>query len=203
MSTTSSPPTTLAAALLRHLDPADVLTAPGDVEPYRSDTTGVRAARPPAVVVVPRTVDQVQAVARVASAHGVPLVARGAGTGLSGGATAPADGIVLSTEGLAAIRIDPEDQVAVVGPGAITDHVDVAAREHGLMYAPDPASSSTSTIGGNIATNAGGLRCVKYGVTRESVLALEVVQGKVSPWIAERWEQNDTPPSSPCTSRAA
>jgi glycolate oxidase len=172
---TVSPPTTLVAALLQHLDPLDVLTAPEDVEPYRSDTTGLRAARPPVAVVVPRTVEQVRAVARVASAHRVPLVVRGAGTGLSGGATAPADGIVLSTAALAGIRIDPDDQVAVVGPGAITDHVDVAAREHGLMYAPDPASSQTSTIGGNIATNAGGLRCVKYGVTRESVLALDVV----------------------------
>jgi glycolate oxidase len=168
-------PSELVAALREHLAETDVLTTPDDVEPYRSDTTGLRAARPPAAVVVPRTVDQVRAVARVASAHRVPLVVRGAGTGLSGGATAPAGGIVLSTEGLGGIRIDPDDQVAVVGPGAITDHVDVAAREHGLMYAPDPASSQTSTIGGNIATNAGGLRCVKYGVTRESVLALDVV----------------------------
>lgn len=173
--TRPAPPSELVTALREHLAAADVLTAPDDVEPYRSDATGLRAARPPAVVVVPRSVEQVQAVARVASALRVPLVARGAGTGLSGGATAPADGIVLSTEGLGGIRIDPDDQVAVVGPGAITDHVDIAAREHGLMYAPDPASSQTSTIGGNIATNAGGLRCVKYGVTRESVLALDVV----------------------------
>ncbi|WP_285101593.1 FAD-linked oxidase C-terminal domain-containing protein [Promicromonospora sp. MEB111] len=165
----------LVAALREHLAAADVLTAPDDVEPYRSDVTGLRADRPPAVVVVPRTVEQVQAVARTASAHGVPLVVRGAGTGLAGAAAAPADGIVLSTAGLAGIRIDPDDHVAVVGPGAITDHVDLAAREHGLMYAPDPASSQISTIGGNIATNAGGLRCVKYGVTRESVLALDVV----------------------------
>ena len=168
-------PSGLVTALREHLAAADVRTGPDDVEPYRSDATGLRAARPPAAVVVPRTVEQVQAVARVASAFDVPLVTRGAGTGLSGGATAPADGIVLSTEGLAGLRIDPDDQVAVVGPGVITNHIDLAAREHGLMYAPDPASSATSTIGGNIATNAGGLRCVKYGVTREAVLALDVV----------------------------
>jgi glycolate oxidase len=155
--------------------PADLVTSPDDVESYRSDLTGTSAAHPPVAVVVPRTVEQVRAIARAATRHRVPVVVRGAGTGLSGAAAAPAGGIVLSTAGLADIRIDAHDHVAIVGPGAVTDHVDAAARAHGLMYAPDPASSAWSTIGGNIATNAGGLRCVKYGVTRDAVLSLDVV----------------------------
>lgn len=168
-------PRELLAELAEVLDPAALLTGPDDIEPYRSDLSGVRAAQLPAAVVIPRTVEQVRAIARAATRHRVPLVTRGAGTGLSGAATAPAGGIVLSTAGIDHIRIDADDQVAVVGPGAVTDHVDAAARAHGLMYAPDPASSQWSTIGGNIATNAGGLRCVKYGVTRDAVLALDVV----------------------------
>jgi glycolate oxidase len=95
---------------------------------------------------------------------------------LSGGASAIKNGIVLSLAKMAAIvEINPDDQLAVVEPGVINARLQDAAAEHGLMYAPDPASFDISTIGGNIATNAGGLRCVKYGVTRESVLGLEVV----------------------------
>ena len=142
---------------------------------YVTDATGVAPDAPPAAIVAPASVDGVRAVARIATAHRAPIVVRGAGTGLSGGAIATPGGIVLSTERLAEIAIDPDDQVAVVGPGAITDRIDRAARRHGLMYAPDPASSARSTIGGNIATGAGGLRCVKYGVTRDAVLALDVV----------------------------
>ncbi|HLS93091.1 MAG TPA: FAD-linked oxidase C-terminal domain-containing protein [Microbacterium sp.] len=140
-----------------------------------TDQTGVLPAGPVAAVVAPRSVAGVQQVARIATAHRAPLVVRGAGTGLSGGAVATAGGIVLSTERLDEVRIDADDQVAVVGPGAITDRIDRAARAHGLMYAPDPASSERSSIGGNVATGAGGLRCVKYGVTRDAVLALDVV----------------------------
>jgi glycolate oxidase len=166
---------TLLADLAEAVGPADLLTAFDDVAAFRSDLTGTSAAAPPAAVVVPRTVAQVQEVARAATRHGVPLVVRGAGTGLSGAATAPAGGIVVSTTALNEILIDADDQLAIVGPGAVTDDVDAAARAHGLMYAPDPASSAWSSIGGNIATNAGGLRCVKYGVTRDAVLALDVV----------------------------
>ncbi|KAA9106373.1 FAD-binding oxidoreductase [Microbacterium rhizomatis] len=168
-------PHELLADLAAALDPADILTEPDAIDSYRSDLTRTLAAAPPFAVVTPRSIEQVQAIARAATRHRVPLVVRGAGTGLSGAATAPAGGIVLSTAGLTGIRIDVDDHVAVVGPGAITDHVDAAARAHGLMYAPDPASSAWSTIGGNIATNAGGLRCVKYGVTRDAVLGLDVV----------------------------
>ena len=109
-------------------------------------------------------------------AAGATVVPRGAGTGLSGAAAVPDGAMVLSTERLNSIvPIDPDNEIAVVQPGVITAELDAAAAEHGLMYAPDPASHEISTIGGNIATNAGGLHCVKYGVTRESVLGLTVV----------------------------
>jgi len=122
-----------------------------------------------------RTSDVVTAL-RWASEHAVPVVPRGAGTSISGGASALEGSLVLSLAGMDDItELDVENAVAVVEPGVITAVLDRAAGEHGLMYAPDPGSYETSTIGGNIATNAGGLRCVRYGVTRESVLGLEVV----------------------------
>jgi glycolate oxidase len=106
----------------------------------------------------------------------VPIVARGAGTGVSGGAHASQGCIVLSLERMNRILdLNPDDETAVVEPGVINADLNDAAAVHGLMYAPDPASFRMSTIGGNVATNAGGLRCAKYGVTRDSVLALDVV----------------------------
>ena len=101
---------------------------------------------------------------------------RGSGTGLAGGANAYAEGLVISLAGMTEIvSIDPANRLAEVQAGVITADIDAAAAQYGLMYAPDPASYRESTIGGNIATNAGGLRCVKYGVTRDSVAGLEVV----------------------------
>lgn len=123
-----------------------------------------------------RTISDVVTTLQWASEHAVPVVPRGAGTSISGGASALEGCLMLSLAGMDAItELDAENAVAVVEPGVITAVVDRAAGEHGLMYAPDPGSYETSTIGGNIATNAGGLRCVRYGVTRESVLGLEVV----------------------------
>ncbi|MGI4894888.1 MAG: FAD-binding oxidoreductase, partial [Janthinobacterium lividum] len=105
-----------------------------------------------------------------------PVVTRGAGTGLTGGSSARPGEIVLDVSGMNRIlEIRAEDQVAVVEPGVITADLDAAAGAHGLFYAPDPASSAISSIGGNIATNAGGLRCAKYGVTRDAVLGLDLV----------------------------
>ncbi len=100
---------------------------------------------------------------------------RGAGSGLSGGSSAVDDGIVVSLERMAAIEIDPTCQVAVVEPGAFNADVKAAAAEHGLWYPPDPSSYEICSIGGNVATNAGGLCCVKYGVTTDYVLGLDVV----------------------------
>ena len=117
-------------------------------------------------------------VVRACYAHGVPVVARGAGTGLSGGANAIDGCVVLALDRMNQIvEIDPLERLAVVQPGVVNDDLRAAVAEHGLWYPPDPASSPWSTIGGNVATNAGGLCCVKYGVTRDYVLALEVVTG--------------------------
>lgn len=130
----------------------------------------------PLALVLPADTAQVSAVLRVAHAHRVPVVPQGMLSGLAGGANAVPGAILLSTERMTAIhRIDHVDQVVVVQPGVVTkDLVDAVAAE-GLFYPPDPASYAISTIGGNIATNAGGMRCVKYGVTRDFVRALEVV----------------------------
>ncbi|GAA3525461.1 FAD-linked oxidase C-terminal domain-containing protein [Aeromicrobium panaciterrae] len=107
--------------------------------------------------------------------HRVPIVPRGAGTGLAGGAVAVDGGVVLSLENLDSIRVDTTTQTATVGPGVLNGDLKAAVREHGLWYPPDPSSFRISTIGGNIATNAGGLCCVQDGVTRDYVLGLEVV----------------------------
>src|SRR4051794_2670122 len=113
---------------------------------------------------------------RAATAHHVPVVPRGAGTGLAGGAIGTEGAIVLDVSGMRRIlEIDPADEIAVVEPGVVTDDLATALAEHDLWWPPDPASRAISTVGGNIATNAGGLLCTKYGVTRESVLGLAVV----------------------------
>ncbi|WP_345001875.1 FAD-binding oxidoreductase, partial [Tsukamurella soli] len=107
---------------------------------------------------------------------GLPIVPRGAGTGLSGGANATEGSVVVAMDAMnAVLEIDPAERIAVVQPGVVNDDLRAACAEHGLWYPPDPASSPWSTIGGNVATNAGGLCCVKYGVTRDYVRALQVV----------------------------
>ncbi|GEN79761.1 FAD-binding oxidoreductase [Actinotalea fermentans] len=130
----------------------------------------------PIALVAPRTTDEVSAVMRLAHSRGIPVVPQGGLTGLAGGASAVAGAILLDLSRMTTIsRIDTDDHVAVAQPGVITEHLANAAAEHGLFYPPDPASWSTSTIGGNVATNAGGMRCVKYGVTRDWVRTLQVV----------------------------
>ncbi|GAA2863683.1 FAD-linked oxidase C-terminal domain-containing protein [Streptosporangium fragile] len=166
---------TAIAELVAALAPEKVLTDPDVTDTYSRDQTFVEPGRPLAVVLA-HSRDDVVAVMRWATAHRVPVVPRGAGTGLAGGATAVEGCVVLALHKMAAVReLSPDDEIAVVEPGVITADLDRAAREHGLMYAPDPSSYEISTIGGNLATNAGGLRCVKYGVTRDSALGLEVV----------------------------
>lgn len=131
---------------------------------------------PPVAVVYAQTVDEVQQLMRLANEFRVPVITRGAGTGVSGGVHVTGQAVVLNMSRMNRIlEIRPEDEIAIVEPGVINHHLNERVREHGLMYAPDPASYKISTIGGNIATNAGGLRCAKYGVTRESVLSLDVV----------------------------
>ena len=146
------------------------------LDEYRHDRSGWEPDGQPLAVALPTDVAGVQEVLRIAHEHRTPVVVRGAGTGLSGGATAVDGEIVLSTRRLDAItELSPVDQTAVVQPGVITADLDRAAAAHGLRYAPDPGSVAISTIGGNIATNAGGLRCAKYGVTRDSVLGMDIV----------------------------
>ena len=143
---------------------------------YAVDQAPVLDYQLPLAVVFPESVEDVQAVLRICAAGKVTIVPRGAGTGVSGGAHATKDCIILSLERMDRIlALNPDDETAVVEPGVINAVLNEAAAEHGLMYAPDPASFRSSTIGGNVATNAGGLRCAKYGVTRDSILALDVV----------------------------
>jgi glycolate oxidase len=125
-----------------------------------------------------RSTAEVQQVVSACAQLGVPVVTRGAGTGLSGGANAVDGCLVLDLSKLnRVLEIDAENMVAVVQPGVINDDLKAAVAEHGLWYPPDPASAPWSTIGGNVATNAGGLCCLKYGVTRDYVLGLEAVVG--------------------------
>ena len=162
--------------LTRILQPGEISVKEADLEAYAVDWAGHRLPGRPRAVLRPATVRSVQLALQVANAAGVTVVPRGRGTGLSAAASAPDGALVLSTERLTEIlNIEPDDEIAVVQPGVITADLDAAAAAHGLMFAPDPASHQLSSIGGNIATNAGGLHCVKYGVTRESVLGLTVV----------------------------
>lgn len=163
-------------ALLRDAVGDAVSTEPSALDSARGDKSGQRTSSPPLAVVTAHSVDQVQAVMRIAHEHGIPIVPRGAATGLTGGAMASAGEIVLSTAAMTRIlEIDEADQLAVVEPGIVNADLNRTLEPLGLRWAPDPASREISTIGGNIATNAGGLLCAKYGVTREAVLGLDVV----------------------------
>jgi glycolate oxidase len=142
----------------------------------RADKSGHVAPTFPLAVVEARTIADVQSTLRFATEHGIPVVPRGAGTGLAGGAIGSDGEIVLSTLLMnRVLEVSLDDELAVVEPGVINADLNAAIFDRGLWWAPDPASRAISTIGGNIATNAGGLLCVKYGVTREAVLGLKVV----------------------------
>ncbi|HLM88626.1 MAG TPA: FAD-linked oxidase C-terminal domain-containing protein [Streptosporangiaceae bacterium] len=131
-----------------------------------------------AVGVRARSEAEVRHVVRTCAELGTPIVPRGAGTGLSGGANAVGGCVILDLSPMNRIlEIDPDNLLAVVQPGVINDDLKAAVAEHGLWYPPDPASAPWSTIGGNVATNAGGLCCLKYGVTRDYVLGLRAVVG--------------------------
>jgi len=161
---------------LRAALPADVVVTDADiVEGYRRDRAETVAPGQPLAVVRATSTADVQTTVRIAGRHGIPIVTRGAGTGLSGGSTAIDGCITLSTERMRRIDIDPDAMVAVVQPGLLNAEVKAAARAHRLWYPPDPSSYEICSIGGNLATNAGGLCCVKYGVTTDYVLGIEVV----------------------------
>ncbi|NJI58912.1 FAD-binding protein [Microbacterium oxydans] len=159
--------------------PADRLTTDPDVlESYAHDDAEWAEWSLPACLVRPRTPEEVQAVVRACLRHDTAVVARGAGTGLSGGANALPGCVVISLERMnAVLEVDELERLAVVQPGVVNDDLRARVAEDGLWYPPDPASSPWSTIGGNVATNAGGVCCVKYGVTRDYVLGMQVVTG--------------------------
>lgn len=151
-------------------------TDPAALEAARADKSGHRSPTAPQAIVSARSIDDVQATLRIANEFRMPVVPRGAGTGLAGGAIGEAGEIILSTLAMnRLLELSVADELAVVEPGILNGDLNDALREHGLWFAPDPASRAISTIGGNIATNAGGLLCAKYGVTREAVLGLTVV----------------------------
>src|SRR3954465_11347701 len=132
--------------------------------------------RLPDLVVLPGTREELIAVVRLLAAHDVPFVPRGAGTGLSGGALADEGSVLVVLTRLTRIlRIDADNALAVVEPGVVNAKLSAAVKPHGLHYAPDPSSQTACTIGGNVAENAGGPHCLKYGVTANHILALELL----------------------------
>ncbi len=152
----------------------DKYVRPGDPsDEFAHDSTFITAA--PDVVIRPADTNQVAAVVRVLGAHEMPITCRGAGTGLSGGAVAIEGGAIVCLDRLTKLEIDASSLTVVAGAGVITADLQAAAARHGLMYPPDPASVAICTVGGNIATNAGGPSSLKYGVTSEYVMGLVIV----------------------------
>jgi glycolate oxidase len=153
-----------------------LLTDAVDRESYRRDETAYLPTGLPLAVALPQTTEQVAELVRLCSEHDVPIVPRGAGTGLSGGAAGIEGALTIAfTRMNRVLEIDHANLVIVTQPGVVNADLKAAVAKEGLFYAPDPASYETCTIGGNLGTNAGGLCCVKYGVTRDAVLGLEVV----------------------------
>ena len=157
--------------------PAEALRTDDDsLAAYGSDRSGFSDDESPFVVVLPSTIEQVQQVMRLASRYRIPVFPRGRGTGLAGGSVPTRSGIVLSLERLDGIGpVDVVNRSVRVQAGVVTADISRHTEPAGLFYAPDPASAGISSIGGNIATNAGGFHCVKYGVTRDSILSLTAV----------------------------
>jgi glycolate oxidase len=169
-------PDPLVAAIAARLPDVRLLADEVDRESYRYDETAYLRAGLPRAVALPTTTAHVAELVRIAREFRVPIVPRGAGTGLSGGAAGIEGCLTIAFTAMdRIIEIDRENLVAVVQPGIINARLKAAVAEEGLFYAPDPASFEMCSIGGNLGTNAGGLCCVKYGQTRDSVLSLEVV----------------------------
>ncbi|MEV4809044.1 FAD-linked oxidase C-terminal domain-containing protein [Micromonospora avicenniae] len=166
---------TLAAALRAVLGDDQVISDRQELRTYECD--GLAQYRViPALVALPRTAAECAATVRACVDAGVPFVARGSGTGLSGGALPHAEGVLVVTSQMRAIRaVLPQDERAVVEPGVINLHVSRAAAPYGYHYAPDPSSQQVCSIGGNVAENSGGAHCLKYGFTTNHVTGLEVV----------------------------
>ncbi len=154
-------------------EPASLITDLTGQEDYFRDATEEKVT--PLAIVLAQSEDDVIATVRFCQRHRVPIIARGAGTGLSGGCVPVEGGLVLSTEKINHLKIDPSQKRATCGPGVITKDLKDAAERHSLTYPPDPASYEECTLGGNVAECAGGLRCRRYGVTKDYVLGLRAV----------------------------
>ncbi len=166
---------TLLERLRAILRPDSILTEKETLRPYECDGLSVYR-RLPLAVVLPETVEEIQAIARLCSELEIPIVARGAGTGLSGGALPLEEGLLMSLAKLNRIlEIDPENATARVQPGVRNLAISQAARPHGLYYAPDPSSQIACTIGGNVAENSGGVHCLKYGLTVHNIFQVRIV----------------------------
>ncbi len=161
---------------LRQIYPSErLLTRDVELLPYESDALTAFQTKPGAVV-LPLNGDEIIATVRLCYEMGIPFVARGSGTSLSGGSLPIADGLVIALNRMNRIkRIDPQQGIAVVEPGVVNLHITQAVQQYGLYYAPDPSSQSICTIGGNIAFNSGGAHCLKYGMTSNHVLGMKVV----------------------------
>ena len=165
----------LTEELRREIGDANVLTDRAQRRTYECDGLAVYKVMP-ALVALPETTDQVRACVRACVEAGVPYVARGSGTGLSGGALPHADGVLIVTSKLRTIlEMDPDNQRAVLEPGVINLDVTRAAAPHGYYYAPDPSSQQICSIGGNVAENSGGAHCLKYGFTTNHVTGIQLV----------------------------
>jgi glycolate oxidase len=161
--------------LVDRLPAGCVVVEPDLMADYRWDRANDPDVGTPLAVVRAECTEHVQAAVRFAAEHGIPVVPRGAGSGLSGGSSAVDGCVVISLERMREVTVDPVTRTAVAQPGAFNAEVKAAAAQYGLWYPPDPASFEFCSIGGNVATNAGGLCCVKYGVTTDYVLGLTVV----------------------------
>ncbi len=151
--------------------PADIL-----VYEYDGSVDGAVETGRPAAVVLPTTTEQVSAVVKLAAQAGLPVIPRGAGTGLSGGAVAQQGGIIVALTRMdRVLEVDREDRTALVEPGVINLELSEYVQADGYFFAPDPSSQKACTIGGNVAENSGGPHCLKYGVTTNHILGLEVV----------------------------
>ena len=165
----------LKKQLRQVLPKTSILESPEQTRPYECD--GLTAyQQKPWLVVLPETIEQVQNILRLCHEEGVPVVARGAGTGLSGGALPLANGVLLSLAKFNRILdINPANRSAIVEPGVRNLAISQAVEEFNLYYAPDPSSQIACTIGGNVAENAGGVHCLKYGLTVHNILQIKVI----------------------------
>lgn len=187
MAPSGSLPAGLVATLRAAVQPGGLIDEADRLLAYESDALTTSRGLPDAVV-FPSDRDELLHVVKLLAEARVPFVPRGAGTGLAGGAVADGGVIVCTTRMCRVLEVDEIDRTAVVEPGVLTDDLDAAAAPHGLRFLPDPASAAACTIGGNIAMNSGGPRCLKHGVTTDHVLALEVILPDGTPVIARRGE---------------